>query len=337
MNTRSTYIKLIRKNFFSNKLDSLISTVLIIFIVWSLLKITSWMIFVANWSVVSNNLSLFTFGSYPRLEYWRPTLWLIILIFLTLITLFWSKKGILRKYIPIAWIGMIPIGLILIGGGLGLTPIHSRQWGGLTLTLILTILASVISFPLGIVLALGRQSKIDVIHKACRIYIEVMRAVPLIAVLFFGQLLIPLFLPVGLEISRVLRAILSFSLFVAAYIAEDLRGGLQAIPKTQKEAASVLGFSPIQTMQLIVLPQAIRTAIPSLTNQVIGLLQNTSLMAILGLIELLGISRSLLANPNYIGLYMEVYVWLAFLYWAVCTIMALLSRHLEKQLTYGRG
>ena len=163
-------------------------------------------------------------------------------------------------------------------------------------------------------------------------YIEVMRAVPLIAVLFFGQLLIPLFLPPGLELNRVLRAVIAFALFAAAYIAEDVRGGLQAIPPTQTEAAAVLGLSPFQSLRLVVLPQALRIALPALTNQAVGLLQNTSLMAILGLVELLGISRSLLANPAFIGRYLEVYVWLAAVYWLACTAMALLARHLEIQL-----
>ena len=163
-------------------------------------------------------------------------------------------------------------------------------------------------------------------------YIELMRAVPLIAVLFFGQLLIPLFLPPGFEINRVLRAVLAFALFAAAYIAEDVRGGLQAIPPTQREAAAVLGLSEWQCLQLVVLPQALRIALPSLTNQAVGLLQNTSLMAILGLVELLGISRSLLANPLFIGRYLEVYLWLAAVYWLACTAMALLARQLELRL-----
>lgn len=134
------------------------------------------------------------------------------------------------------------------------------------------------------------------------------------------------------EINRVLRAVIAFALFTASYIAEDIRGGLQAIPRTQKEAAKVLGLNDAQVLILIILPQAFRTALPALTNQAIGLLQNTSLMAILGLVELLGISRSLLANPNFIGRYMEGYLWLAGVYWFVCTAMALLAKHLEYEL-----
>ena len=139
-----------------------------------------------------------------------------------------------------------------------------------------------------------------------------------------------LFLPVELEINRVLRAIVAFALFAAAYVAEDVRGGLQAIPATQTEAAAALGLSPLQSLQLVILPQTMRIAIPALTNQAIGLLQNTSLMALLGLVELLGIGRSLLANPAFIGRHLEVYVWLGALYWLFCTAMALLARKLER-------
>ena len=135
-----------------------------------------------------------------------------------------------------------------------------------------------------------------------------------------------------IDINRVLRAILAFSLFTSAYIAEDVRGGLQTVPQTQKEASQVLGFNNRQTMQIIILPQALRTALPSLTNQAIGLLQNTSLMAILGLVELMGVGRSILANPEFIGKYLEVYIWLAFVYWGICTVLSLLSVQLEQEL-----
>ena len=230
------------------------------------------------------------------------------------------------------WIAMAPVGLWLVAGGLMLQPVSTRDWGGFTLTLLLTFGSGLLALPLGVLLALGRRSRLPVLRLSSTAYIELMRAVPLIAVLFFGQLLIPLFLPPGLEINRVLRAVLAFALFAAAYIAEDVRGGLQAIPPTQREAAAVLGLSEWQSLQLVVLPQALRTALPSLTNQAVGLLQNTSLMAILGLVELLGISRSLLANPIFIGRFLEVYLWLAAVYWLACTAMALLSRHLELRL-----
>ncbi|WP_392349393.1 amino acid ABC transporter permease [Parasynechococcus sp.] len=313
-------------------LDRLITLTLIALLGWGGWSVMHWLLHGANWSVVSSNLPLYAVGSYPADQRWRPLLWIAGLIALTLLTLMGPRQGLWRRAMPIAWLAMAPLGLWLLAGGLGLLPVGTRDWGGLTLTVLLTIGSGLLALPLGVLLALGRRSALPVLRWSSLAYIELMRAVPLIAVLFFGQLLIPLFLPPGLEINRVLRAVVAFALFASAYIAEDVRGGLQAIPPTQQEAAQVLGLSPRQTLQLVVLPQALRIALPSLTNQAVGLLQNTSLMAILGLVELLGISRSLLANPDFIGRYLEVYLWLAAVYWLACTAMALLARHLEIQL-----
>ncbi|AII43033.1 amino acid ABC transporter permease [Synechococcus sp. KORDI-100] len=313
-------------------LDRLISVVVLALVGWAGASLLHWLATGAAWAVVSTNLPLYAVGSYPENERWRPLLWMVLLLLLTLLTLLGPRSGLLRRALPASWMAMVPLGVVLLAGGLGLLPVPSRDWGGLGLTLLLTVGSGVLALPFGVMLALGRQSTLPVLRYASAAYIETMRAVPLIAVLFFGQLLIPLFLPVGLELNRVLRAVIAFAVFAAAYIAEDVRGGLQAIPATQVEAAAVLGLSPRQSMQLVVLPQALRIALPALTNQAVGLLQNTSLLAILGLVELLGISRSLLANPAFIGRYLEVYVWLAGVYWLVCTAMALLARHLELQL-----
>ena len=313
-------------------LDTLITLLLMALLGWGGWTALHWLLVGADWSVVTTNLPLYALGSYPEDQRWRPLLWMLALILLTGLTLLGPRRAVWRRALPLLWIGMAPVGLWLLAGGLGLLPVGTRDWGGLTLTLLLTAGSGLVALPLGVVLALGRRSDLPVLRLSSTAYIELMRAVPLIAVLFFGQLLIPLFLPPGLEINRVLRAVLAFALFAAAYIAEDVRGGLQAIPPTQREAAAVLGLSPRQALQLVVLPQALRIALPSLTNQAVGLLQNTSLMAILGLVELLGISRSLLANPAFIGRYLEVYIWLAAVYWLACTAMALLARHLEIQL-----
>ena len=313
-------------------LDRLITLALIALLGWGGWSVLHWLLHGADWSVVTSNLPLYGVGSYPADQRWRPLVWITGLILLTLLTLVGPRQGIWRKALPIAWLAMAPLGLWFLAGGLGLMPVGTSDWGGLSLTLLLTIGSGLLALPLGVLLALGRRSALPVLRWSSVAYIELMRAVPLIAVLFFGQLLIPLFLPPGFEINRVLRAVLAFALFASAYIAEDVRGGLQAIPPTQQEAAQVLGLSPRQILQLVVLPQALRIALPSLTNQAVGLLQNTSLMAILGLVELLGISTSLLANPAFIGRYLEVYLWLAAVYWLACTAMALLARHLEIQL-----
>ena len=327
----------LRKTLFSSLSNSIISLIFISIISLVCLNTFRWLIFKANWVVVTSNLPLYAFGSFPPNERWRPATWIIILFSLSIITIFGPGWKWLRNNLLTTWVATIPLGLYLLYGGFGLSPIMSRHWGGLTLTILLTACSSLLSLPLGIVLALCRQSSLPLIQKLSSFYIDVMRAVPLIAVLFFGQLLIPLFLPVEIEVDRVWRAIFAFTLFVSAYIAEDIRGGLQSIPNTQIEAANSLGLNQFQIIQLILIPQALRIALPALTNQSIGLFQNTSLMAILGLVELLGVGRSILANPEFIGQYIEVYVWLACVYWTVCTIMAALAKHLEQRMTFNQA
>ena len=295
------------------------------------------LIFKSNWKVVTSNLNLYAFGSFPINEQWRPLFWFFILLSITLITLYGPKWNWLRKNLLFGWIGTVPLGIYLLNGGFGLDTVMTRNWGGLTLTILITSCSILFSLPIGILLALCRRSSIFLIQKLSSFYIDVMRAVPLIAVLFFGQLLIPLFLPVGIEIDRVWRAIIAFTLFVSAYIAEDIRGGLQSIPKNQIEAAKSLGLNKFQINIFILIPQALRVALPAITNQLIGLFQNTSLMSILGLMELLGVSRSILANPEFIGQYIEVYIWLASVYWLFCTTMALVSKKLEQKMTINKG
>ena len=306
-------------------------------IITLLLGAFNWIFFSANWSVINSNLNLFTFGSYPSDEQWRPLVWLIILSLITFITIYGPSWKWLRKNLLFIWIGTVPLGIYLLKGGFGMVPVMSQNWGGITLTILITSCSILFSLPIGILLALCRRSSLLVIQTSSSVFIDIMRSVPLIAVLFFGQLLIPLFLPYGLEIDRVWRAIVAFTLFVSAYVAEDIRGGLQSIPKTQIEAASSLGLNKYQITRFILIPQSLRVALPALTNQLIGLFQNTSLMSILGLMELLGIGRSILANPEYISQYIEVYIWLATVYWILCTLMAFLSKQLEKKLSINKG
>ncbi len=327
----------LKRTLFLNLFNTVVTLLVVLFISLACFNASIWLLFKANWKVVISNLPLFAFGSFPANEQWRPASWILILIFLTILTLCGPEWKWLRKNLLIIWVGTIPLGLYFLYGGLGLSPIMSRHWGGLTLTILLTVCSSLLSLPFGIVLALCRQSSLPLIQKLSSMYIDVMRAIPLIAVLFFGQLLIPLFLPVGIKIDRVWRAIFAFTLFVSAYIAEDIRGGLQSIPNTQIEAAKSLGLSQYQIIQFILVPQALRIALPALTNQSIGLFQNTSLMAILGLVELLGVGRSILANPEFIGQYVEVYAWLACVYWIVCTIMAILAKHLERRMAINQA
>lgn len=234
--------------------------------------------------------------------------------------------------LAITWFLSLPISLWLIGGNLGLTAVDVNVWNGLVLTLIVAISGIVFSFPLGVLLALGRQSTLPLIKWFCVFYIEVVRGLPLIGILFMAQVMLPLFLPVGLEIDRVLRAIAAFVFFSAAYLAENVRGGLQSLPKGQAEAARALGLNIPLTICLIVLPQALKASIPAIVGQFIGLFKDTSLVAIVGLVDLMGVSRTVLSQPEFIGRYAEVYLFVALIYWMFCFSLSQASQRLEKKL-----
>ena len=213
--------------------------------------------------------------------------------------------------------------------------VPTNLWGGLLLSLLLAIFGIVFSFPFGVLLALGRQSKLPALKTISVLYIEIIRGVPLITLLFMGQLMLPFFLPAGITIDRVIRATVAIIMFAAAYMAENVRGGLQSIPKGQYEAADALGLSGWQKMVFIILPQALRAVIPVLVGQFIGLFKDTSLVALVGLLDLLGIARGILANPNYIGRQLEVFAFIALIYWVFSYGMSYGSRRLEVALGVG--
>ncbi len=230
----------------------------------------------------------------------------------------------------------ISAGADAFGGFLGLKPIGTNNWGGLSLTLFLAITGIALCFPIGVIMALGRRSNLPIIKGLSIAYIELIRGVPLISILFMGQVMIPLFLPEGVRPDNIVRAIVGLTLFSSAYLAENVRAGLQAIPRGQFEAAASLGLNSPLTLSLIVLPQALKTAIPAIVGQFISLFQDTTLLGIVGLVELLGISRSILANPKYLGDYAEVYLFIAVLYWFFCYAMSLGSRRIEQALNTER-
>ena len=232
----------------------------------------------------------------------------------------------------------MPLVLLIIRGfgTNGFIPqIGTNLWGGLLLSLLLAIIGIVFSFPIGVLLALGRQSQMPALKTLSIIYIEVIRGVPLITLLFMGQLMLPFFLPAGMTIDRVIRAVVAIIMFAAAYMAENVRGGLQSIPTGQYEAADAIGLSGYQKMLNIILPQALRTVIPVLVGQFIGLFKDTSLVALVGLLDLLGIARGILANPSYIGRQLEVFVFIALIYWIFSYAMSYAARRLEVSLGVG--
>lgn len=262
---------------------------------------------------------------------------LAVLIAVTVVGYFAGPLMPKGRAVAIAgWLLSFPVSVFLIDGFGVLTPVGTNLWGGLLLTILLSIVAVVFAFPIGILAALGRTSRLPVIKYFCIIYIEAVRGVPLITVFFMASLVIPLFLPEGLNIDAVIRAMIGATLFTAAYMAEYVRGGLQAIPKGQREAAKAIGLNPVQTNLLIILPQALRTIIPALVGQSISLFKDTSLVSIVGLVDLLGIAQTVRSNPSYLGHAMEVFLFVALVYWVIASAMSYTSRRLERTLGVGK-
>lgn len=254
----------------------------------------------------------------------------------------WLARGAgkaMRNVVGIGWVVWPAVFILLLrgfGDGGPLPQVGTNLWGGLMLTFMLTIVGIVFSFPIGVLLALGRQSDLRIVRWFCITFIEVVRGVPLITILFMAQLMLPLFLPSGVTIDRVLRAMVGITLFSAAYLAENVRGGLQAIPKGQYEAAYALGLSNPLSMGLIILPQALRLIIPILVGQFIALFKDTALVAIVGLFDLVGIARTVLAQPAFLGTHREVYAFISLLYWVFSYAMSYVSIRLEDSLGVGK-
>ncbi len=242
------------------------------------------------------------------------------------------------SWLPPAWFVTFVSMFLLLRGGLFLEPVDLSRLGqtGLVLTLLTAIVSIVLSFPIGVLLALGRQSPLPIIRWLSITYIEVVRGLPLIGILFMAQVMLPLVLPVGLNLPTLYRAMAGLTIFSSAYLAENVRGGLQSIPRGQIEAAKALGLSaPLATL-LIVMPQALRAVIPTIAGQFISLFKDTSLLYIVGLAELVGISQSILSNPNFLGRHSEVYLFVAVIYFVCCYAMSFASRRIENQLGVGQ-
>ncbi|AFY79111.1 amine acid ABC transporter, permease protein, 3-TM region, His/Glu/Gln/Arg/opine family [Pleurocapsa sp. PCC 7327] len=237
----------------------------------------------------------------------------------------------LANWLPLIWLLAFFVLLWLLEGGLLLRKVKIDE-SGLILTLFVAIASIFLSFPFGVLLALGRQSSLPAIRWLSIAYIELIRGLPLIGILFVAQVMLPLVLPANVRLERVMRAIAGFTIFAAAYLAENVRGGLQSIPRGQVEAAKALGLNTPLVLGLIVLPQALKAVIPTIVGQFISLFKDTSLLAIVGLVDLLGVSQSILANPKYLGRYGEMYLFIAAIYWVCCYSMSLASRKLEKKL-----
>ena len=288
----------------------------------------------ACWSIVPANLRFILFGFYPQPEQWRPTVAMILLVGLLLYS---RNRANWKKSLGYAWlVGLVTMGVLMKGGVFGLTDVETSLWSGLPLTMLLAVFGMVMAYRLGVVLALGRRSRMPAIKSLCVVYIELIRGVPLISLLFMSSVMFPLFLPEGLTINKILRAQVAIILFTAAYIAEVVRGGLQAIPRGQYEAADSIGLNYAQSMRLVVLPQALKIVIPPTVGILISAFKDTSLVVIIALYDILKTTQSALSNPNWMGFSREAYIFIALVYFVCCYTMSNYSRRLERELHRGR-
>jgi general L-amino acid transport system permease protein len=291
----------------------------------------------ACWSFIADRYPMFLVGTYPGDERWRP-----LLAFLVLLTIAGAAMiRDVRRHRAFLW--LVPVVTVLLlallkgGEALGLRPVPTEAWGGLMLTVILSSVGIVASFPIGLLLALARRSrKMPAVRAMAVGYIELIRGVPLVSVLFLAAVLVPLFLPGGAEVDSLVRAQIGIVAFQSAYIAEVIRGGLQAVPHGQEEAATALGLSRFQVMHLVVVPQALRMVVPAMVNQFIIIIKDTSLVVVVGMHDLLGIAELSIRGAVWLGKTYEAYAFVGLIYWVACFMISRASLRLEGQFRQSR-
>jgi len=353
----------IRKNLFATPVDSALTILAALAVAYFLPMILNWLLFSAQWTgadrtacltvaqggshpdgwsgacwaFVNAKFGQFMFGRYPLEERWRVILTAIV--FIGLLTPLLIPKAPYKGINAILFFGVFPFiaFFLLVGGYFGLPYIETPLWGGLLVTLVISYVGIVVSLPLGIILALGRRSKMPAIKMLSVIFIEAVRGVPLVVVLFMASFMLPLFVPPGMTFDKLLRALIGVALFASAYMAEVIRGGLQAIPKGQYEGADSLGLGYWQKMGFIVMPQALKLVIPGIVNTFIGMFKDTSLVVIISMFDLLGIVKQNLADPTWAtpqtaktGL-----VFAALIFWVFCFGMSRYSMFMERRLDTG--
>ena len=340
-----------RKNLFATPLDWFLSLSVLVLIFWALPPVLNWLVFDATffgtkredcighgacWVFVSSRMSQFIYGFYPDDQIWRVNITGAV-FFASVIPLMFQRFPF-KKYLMVFLLTLFPVFafVMLVGGYLGLEEVETSKFGGLMLTLVIAVVGIVGSLPLGIALALGRRSSMPVVQKICVTFIELWRGVPLITVLFMASVMLPLFLPRGMNFDKLLRALIGVMLFSAAYMAEVVRGGLQAIPNSQYEAASALGLGYWHSMMFVVLPQALKKVIPGIVNSFISLFKDTTLVLIIGMFDLLGMIQTVSTDPEWLGYSMEGYVFAGAVFWVFCFTMSKYSQKLEKQLNTER-
>ena len=337
----------LRASLFSSRLNAAITVLVAALLVVVIPPLIDWALVSADWSGTSREdcrregacwvfvkvrMSQFLYGFYPEDQHWRIHAALVLLGATAL------PFMIARLRAGLLWAAVLVPGyiaaacILLYGGVFGLAVVETDQWGGLTLTLVVAIVGIAASLPIGIGLALGRASDLPVIRILSACTIEVWRGVPLITVLFMAAVMLPLFLPDGVSLDKLIRALIAVSIFAGAYMAEVVRGGLQAVPAGQYEAAAALGLGYWRTMGLVVLPQALRAVLPAIMNVFVALLKDTTLVLIIGLFDLLGIIQAALSDPNWLGFSVEGYVFAAAVFWVMCFSMSRASARLEDRL-----
>ena len=344
-------LDILNKNINSNNFNALLTLFTIFIIIKSIPPMLDWFILDANfvgnskedctgdgacWVFIKVWFNRFMYGLYPDAEQWRINAAFLILFVIVGASFFVSEK--LKKYFILFLIFVFPfLGIKLISGGsFGLEYVESAAWGGLSLTFIISAFAILFCFPIGVILALGRRSSLPAIKYISIGFIELWRGVPLITVLFMSAVMFPMFLPDGTFIDKLIRVLIAITLFEAAYMAEVVRGGLQALPKGQYEAAKSLGMGYWRMNALVILPQALKLVIPGIANTLLALVKDTPLIFVVGLLELAGMIGLAKTNPKWLGMAIEGYVFAGLVFWVICYAMSRYSQRLEKRLSTER-
>lgn len=345
------FVGWLRENLFSSPLNSIMTVAVLYLLYATLVPALDWAFFSAVftgddktacegitgacWTFVVNRIEIFTYGSYPATETWRLDICFLLLV-LSFGPQFFEKFPYKLPLGVFSLTGFPVICYFLIAGGsFGLEHVETEKWGGLALTLMIAYVGIVAALPFGVVLALGRRSDMPVIRTFCIAFIELWRGVPLISVLFMSSVMLPLFLPEGVNFDKLLRALIGITMFQSAYMAEVIRGGLQAIPRGQYEAAQALGLSYWRMMGLIILPQALKLVIPGIVNTFIALFKDTTLVLIIGLLDILATVQAAITDPAWGAVATEGYVFAAACFWIFCFGMSRYSIKLEKKLHTG--
>ena len=344
MNKTLNYI---REKFFSSPIDAFLTISISYLIYLTIPPLLDWMLISATfsgdskkecvsggacWVFVKIWINRFLYGMYPNDEIWRINLPFAFLVVSIIVYRFLNEKY--KKYLFLFLVIPFPIfSLMLFSGGfLGLMPVDTREWGGLFLTLVISIFAIIFCFPLGVLLAMGRRSNLPVVRYFSIGFIEFWRGVPLITVLFMAGVMFPLLLPAGTNMDKLVRVIIAITLFEAAYMAEVVRGGLQAVGRGQYDASKAIGMGYWKSHIFIILPQALKLVIPGIANTFIALFKDTPLVFVVGLLEILGMVNLAKTNPAWLGMATEGYVFVALVYWIFCFAMSRYSLSIEKKL-----